>query len=317
MRDLMNEQITVCLEQCNSYESVKLKEFFQNTFGTARDFSPRSAKVFIKPNLISSKGPDLACTHGSFLLALAEFLVDNGALVAIGDSPAFGNAQGVLRKLGINGALRKRGIEIVNFNKVVQRRLDCGVNVGIAAEPLNCDYFINAPKVKAHSQMYVTLAVKNIFGIVMGMRKAALHMLHGGADNMFSKILVDLLDHLPPHHFSVIDGVCAMHLTGPIHGRPLNLGCIGFSSDPIALDTSLLHALELDSGKSPLWCETKSRGSSGSWLSNIHFPMQPPEMFHGSHFKGPDELSPVRFNPLRFFWNSLRRAAGYARNGMK
>jgi uncharacterized protein (DUF362 family) len=313
MCDVMQEQVIVCLEQCTSYESVKLKEFFQRSFATIHDFSPRSAKIFIKPNLISSKGPDLACTHGSFLLALGEFLVDNGAQVAIGDSPAFGNASSVLRKLGVNKALSQRGIHIVNFNKVVQHKLDCGVNVGIAAEPLDCDFFVNAPKIKAHSQMYVTLAVKNIFGIVLGMRKAMLHMQHGGSDNMFSRILVDLIQYLPPN-FSVIDGVRAMHGTGPIHGISLDLGCVGFSSDPIALDTSLLHALQLDPLKSPLWCETKRRGCNGADLSNIYFPMLQSEFFHGSNFQVPQELSPVRFNPFRFFWNSLRRVAGYVRN---
>ncbi len=308
----MQEQILVCLDQCNSYENVKLKEFFERSFATAHRFSPRSAKIFIKPNLISSKGPRLACTHGSFLLALGEFLVDNGAQVAIGDSPAFGNASSVLRKLGIDDALSERGIDIVNFHKVVHHRLECGVNVGIAAEPLDCDYFVNAPKIKAHGQMYVTLAVKNIFGIVLGMRKAMLHMRHGGADNMFSRILVDLIQCLPPH-FSVIDGVKAMHGTGPIHGISLDLGCVGFSSDPVALDTSLLHALQLDAGMSPLWCETKRQGRNGADLSNVFFPMQQPEYFHGSHFQAPYELAPVRFNPFRFFKNSLRRAAGYVR----
>jgi uncharacterized protein (DUF362 family) len=132
MRDCMNEPIIVCLEQCNSYESVKLKEFLQNAFGAAHDFSPRSAKVFIKPNLISSKGPSLACTHGSFLLALGEYLVDNGAQVTIGDSPAFGNSHNVLRKLGIDGALSKRGIKIVNFKK------NCEPQTGLRSKRWYC-----------------------------------------------------------------------------------------------------------------------------------------------------------------------------------
>jgi uncharacterized protein (DUF362 family) len=309
----MQEKIIVYLDKCSTYAKGELKEFFKRSFATAHDFSPRGAKVFIKPNLISSRGPLLACTHGSFLLALGEFLVDNGAQVAIGDSPAFGNASNVLNKLGVDRALLERGIKIVNFSKVVHRRLECGVNVGLAAEPLDCDYFINAPKVKAHSQMYVTLAVKNIFGIVLGMRKAILHMRHGGEDNMFRRILVDLLQVLPPH-FSVIDGVKAMHVTGPIHGKSLKLGCIGFSHDPVALDTSLLHALRLDPLKSPLWCEAKRRGNNGTDLCNLHFAMQQPEVFHGSRFLAPQELSPIRFNPFRFFWGGLKRVAGYVLN---
>jgi len=313
MRDYIQQQTIVCLDTCSSYASDKLKVFFEHSFSTARFFSPRSAKILIKPNLISSKGPSLACTHSRFLLELGEFLVDNGANVTIGDSPAFGNTTSVLRKLGISDTLSQRGIDVVNFNKVVYRRLDCGVKVGIAAEPLECDYFINAPKIKAHSQMYVTLAVKNLFGIILGMRKAMLHMRHGGSDNMFSRIIVDLIRCLPPH-FSLIDGIKVMHGTGPIHGTSLDFGCLGFSSDPVALDTSLLHALQLDPAKSLLWCETKKRRMAGAELSNIHFLMQRPDFFHGSCFQAPRELSPVRFNPFRFFLNSIRRVAGYARN---
>jgi uncharacterized protein (DUF362 family) len=309
----MHKQVAVYLDHCSSYGTVELKEFFQRSFATSGDFSPRSSKIFLKPNLISSKGPDLACTHGSFLLALGEFLVDNGAQVTVGDSPAFGNTSKVLRKLGVADGLQERGIKIVNLKRVVNCPLECGVNVGLAAEPLECDYLINAPKLKAHSQMYVTLAMKNIFGIVLGMRKAMLHMQHGGANNMFSRIIVDLLQYLPPN-FSVIDGIRAMHVTGPIHGIPLDLGCVGFSSDPVALDTALLHALQLDPRKSPLWCEAKRRKSIGTDLDNICFPKNQPQFFHGSHFLTPQELTPIRFNPFRFFKNSIRRLAVYIRN---
>lgn len=306
----MPEKVKVYLRQCSSYDKIKLKEFFECSLGTTENFSPRSAKIFIKPNLISSRGPQLACTNSSFLLALGEFLVDNGAQVAMGDSPAFGNTSSVLRRLGVVDELTRLGIRIVNFKKVVNLRLNCGVNVGIAAELQDYDFLINAPKIKAHSQMYVTLAVKNIFGIVLGIRKAMLHMQHGGADNMFSKIIVDLLSHLPVH-FSVIDGVKAMHGTGPLHGVSLDLGCVGFSSDPVALDTSLLHALQLNPAKSPLWCEARRRGLLGVSISKIFFPMLEPEFFHGSGFKAPQELSPVRFNPFRFLRSSMRRLAAY------
>lgn len=307
----MSGQATVGLEHCASYDNDNLKEFFEHSFGASPQFSPRTAKIFIKPNLISARGPRLACTHGGFLLALGEFLVDNGAQVSVGDSPAFGSASMVLRNLGVADALRLRGISIINFKKVAHRRLECGVDLGIAAEPLSYDYFINAPKIKAHSQMYVTLAVKNLFGIVLGMRKSMLHMRHGGPDNMFSRIIVDLIQHLPPN-FSVIDGVQAMHGTGPVHGTALDFGCVGFSADPVALDTSILHALELDTRRSPLWCEAERRGYKGTDINNIQFPMLRPEFFHGSRFQAPQQLSPIRFNPFRFFWNSLKRVAGYS-----
>ncbi|MBM9604611.1 DUF362 domain-containing protein [Desulfopila inferna] len=297
---------SVYLRRCMTYDFEKLKCFFDDSFGVA-DFSPRSAKVFIKPNLISAGGTGLACTDPRFLLALGEWLIEKGAKVGIGDSPAFGKASSVLRALGIEGELRQRGIMITDFTSVSTRRLACGVEIGVAPEPLACDYFVNAPKLKAHSQLYVTLALKNIFGIVQGVRKSMLHMRHGGAGTLFSRIILDLQDLLP-RQYTVVDGISAMHRQGPIHGDHLELGCVAFSADPVAVDTALLQALRLDHCRSPLWCEAKKRGDSGADIENILFPLLTPDAFYDTHFSAPEELSPLRFSPFRFLRNTLKRS---------
>jgi uncharacterized protein (DUF362 family) len=303
----MRKHIAVYLQRCRTYDLESLKYFFDHCFGEMVNFSPHSARVFIKPNLISAGGTGLACTDPQFLLALGEWLIDNGAVVGIGDSPAFGKASSVLRSLGIDGELRRRGIMISDFSNVTTKKLACGIAVGVAAEPLSCDYFLNVPKLKAHNQMYVTLALKNIFGIVQGVRKSMLHMRHGGADNMFSRIILDLLDLLPPH-YTVLDGIRAMHRQGPIHGTRLDLGCVAFSPDPVALDTALLQALQLDPYRSPLWREAKKKEYPGADICNILFPLLQPASFYGTSFSAPEQLSPIRFNPFRFLWNNIKRS---------
>ena len=45
------------------------------------------------------------------------------------------------------------------------------MTVTVAREAMECDIFVGLPKIKAHNQMYMTLAVKNIFGIVKGVQQ--------------------------------------------------------------------------------------------------------------------------------------------------
>jgi len=298
---------SVYLQRCSSYDSENLKRFFERCFGQHLSESLRSSRVLIKPNLISAKKSGPATTDSLFLIALADYFSDRGAVVAVGDSPAFGSARSVLQGIGVLRDLESRGIDICEFSRVRKKKLQCGVEVGVAAEIYQYDYFINAPKIKAHNQMYVTLAVKNIFGIVKGLRKSMLHMEYGGPDNLFSRIILDLIDILPPN-FSCVDGITAMHRSGPITGDPIDLGCLAFSQDPVAIDTALLNALELQCEKSLLWREASKRNHPGGAIGNIEFPLLSPEDFHGSNFKPPLELSPIRFNPFRFIWGNIKRA---------
>lgn len=310
MVERVDKSRTVFLQRCASYDRDALKSFFQLCLDEQESFSPRSSRVLIKPNLISARGPGFACTHPEFLLSLAEVLIDNGADVALGDSPAFGRASSVLRRLGVDRKLSAAGVDIVDFTGGVEQRLQCGVDVKVATEVLECDYCINAPKLKAHSQMYVTMAMKNIFGVVVGMQKGMLHMRHGGSEAMFAAIIADLLSVLPPH-CTIIDGVVAMHRRGPLQGDSIDLGCIGCASDPVALETALLRALELDGDRSPLWREARRRKWPGAVYENLSFPLLAPEDFAGSMFEAPGELAPIRFNPLRFLRGSLRRVLAW------
>ncbi|MFN2354683.1 MAG: DUF362 domain-containing protein, partial [Desulfopila sp.] len=306
MVEQVDEGMAVFLQRCADYDRDALKSFFQLCLDEQEFFSPRSSRVLIKPNLISARGPGLACTHPEFLLSLAEFLVDSGADVVLGDSPAFGRASSVLRRSGVDKKLTAVGVDVVDFTRSVEQRLQCGVDVRVAAEVLECDYCINAPKVKAHNQMYATMAMKNIFGIVVGMQKGMLHMRHGSSEAVFAAIIADLLSVLPPH-CTVVDGVVAMHRRGPLHGDSIDLGCIGCASDTVALETALLRALELDASRSPLWCEARRRNWPGTVYDTLSFPLLAPEDFAGTMFEAPSQLDPIRFNPFRFLRGSLQR----------
>jgi uncharacterized protein (DUF362 family) len=303
---LMNGDLNVLLERCVYTHTALsiLLERMSPFLGIAENL--RGTKVLLKPNLISAHGPALACTDPRFIAAVAGWFVDHGAVVCIGDSPAFGSAAAVLKRLGVHSDLIKTGVQVVEFTTSREFILADGVRIGVAAQALDCDLLVNLPKIKAHNQMYMTIAVKNIFGIVKGLQKSLLHMRYGDSHHRFAKIILALVDLLP-ENITIADGITAMHTSGPLHGRPLALQCVAGSVNTLAVDTAILAALELAPDRSPLWLEAGRRKCPGAQLAEIKFPFLQPSDFHGSGFMAPDLLFPVRFNPFRFLHSTIKR----------
>ena len=301
--------VPIAILHCSGYAEEVLDPALARCLAAiATETSLSGGTVLLKPNLISGRGPALACTHAAFLLSTARYFLDRGARVAVGDSPAFGSAREVLAKHGMLAPLERLQVKVVNFRTPVEFRLDNGVKVEIAAEALDCDLFVNLPKFKAHNQMYVTGAVKNFFGTIVGMRKAMMHMRNGGSHEEFSEILIRLPD-LFPNHMSVMDAVEVMHRSGPLDGDPLQLGCVAASSCPVSLDTAMLALVGLPLKHSPLWRTASAMHAAGSSPDNHHYPLEQPHGFAAARFHPPGMLNPIRFTPFRFMVSGLRRFA--------
>lgn len=305
----MAESIPIVLDNFTGYDVGRIKAFCDEASvhldirGTLN-----SATVLLKPNLISSRAPKLACTEARFVRGVAEWFVDQGARVKIGDSPAFGTGAQVLKKMGIGAALEGLDVRVVEFKTPRMHLLTHGVKVGIAAEALDCDLLVNLPRVKAHSQMYVTMAVKNMFGIVCGMRKAVCHMKNGLSHRKFGDLMLDLTA-VAGNSVTLVDAIEVMSSSGPINGELLRLGCLCAGRDAVAVDTLLLSLLELDRQQCPIWNAAAARELPGSRIELIECKGTQPRAFRGSGFRAPSILNPVPFNPFRFMISSLRRVA--------
>ncbi len=307
---VMTESIPVLLGRCAAYEKRRLHEFFDRCAPLCRLPATLAGRtVLLKPNLVSALAPPLACTDGRFLRAAAEWFLDRGARLLIGDSPSFGSAGQVLQRQGVSRLLGDLDIRVVEFTTPRPVRLSHGAAVAVAEEALACDLLVNLPKIKAHTQMRVTLAVKNVFGIVCGMRKALAHMKNGPSHHRFADLMLDLLALLP-EHLTLVDGIEVMHRRGPVHGDRLHLGCLAAGRNPVAIDYGLLDVLELAAERCPICAVARRRGLAGSDPATLAFPFEMPAAFHGSGFVAPIHLAPVPFNPLRFVVNALRRVAG-------
>lgn len=298
---------TVGLKKCSGYHFSEMGLFVEAAVSHFQlSGNLRDTRVLLKPNLISSAAPELACTNGKFIAAVAGWFLDQGAKVRLGDSPAFGSVERVCQKQGIKKSLQGLNVQYVGFSDSVSMELACGTVVPVAREALECDLLVGLPKLKAHNQLYVTMAVKNLFGTVVGINKAMLHMTKGSSHDRFARIILDLVS-LFPKQIHLIDGIEAMHKSGPMDGESLDLKIIGAATSPVALDTALLAVLGLPLTESPLWRVASGENRTDCRVENIVFPFFSPADFDQTNFVPPPSINPVRFNPFRFLSGSLKR----------
>jgi uncharacterized protein (DUF362 family) len=306
---MMREAIAVGLLCCPEYQRRNLMEKIDQLCGSISMALRPGDTVLLKPNLIGAHRKDgLACTHPEFIAATAAWCLDHSVRVVVGDSPAFGSARGVMQAVGISGALHGMPVKMLNFDRCRRVVLAGGIAVDLAAQVLECDMLINLPKVKAHSQLCVTLAIKNFFGSVVGMRKAWYHLRYGDHTERFAGLLVDLLAVMPTGA-TLVDGIVAMHGGGPLLGRPFQLGVVAGSLNPVALETSLMDVLGLAHDRNPLWLECARRGLPGTRTADLVYPLESPAAVSVADFQVPVELQPISFNPCRMMVSAVKRSA--------
>lgn len=270
------------------------------------------AKVIVKPNLLTAT--PLACTSPAVVAAACAWLLDQGARVTVLDSPGFGRAESVARAVGLADALRPLGLAVVGPGEAAPLSLDNGSRFGVSRRALESDLILSVPRVKAHSQMLLTLAVKNLFGLVVGMRKALVHTREGRSPEGFADAVAALWAALPPVA-ALADGITVMQRTGPSGGDPYPLGLLAASPSAVALDEALCAALGLPLARTPLGAALERRRAPGCAAAGarIRYTDARPGDVAVGDFALPGELMHTSFRPgrllkscLRRFWRSLR-----------
>jgi uncharacterized protein (DUF362 family)/Pyruvate/2-oxoacid:ferredoxin oxidoreductase delta subunit len=263
----------------------------------------KGGRVVIKPNLLAPAGPGQAMvTHPFVVKAVAEYVLDRGGRPQISDSPAMGSFGKVLNESGLRDALRGMEVEFREFRESVA--FDTGEpfkKIAIAKDALEADLLINVPKLKTHSQMGMTLGVKNLFGCIAGLRKPEWHLRTGVNRELFAALLVKIHHAVRPA-VTVLDGILAMEGQGPGRsGTPRELGTIAASDDAYALDIAVCRMLGID----PYSVFTNKAAREMGYVSDeIEVTGESP-VVHG--FRFPD-IAPLVFGPESlhgFMWRHL------------
>lgn len=241
----------VSIVRCPDYDEAKVSKALREAIdliGGIRAFVKRGNRVLLKPNLILGKPPEKAVTtHPSILRAMIGLVREVGGIPFVGDSPGLGSARGAAERSGLKRVADEMGCPLIEFDQPVvpeKRKGRTFRRLEIDRSVLEADVVINLPKWKTHSQLLVTLGVKNLFGCVPGKRKALWHLQTGGDRKRFAEILVDLYEVIQPA-LTVLDGVLAMEGNGPSSGNPVPMGLILASGDALSLDQVVCDLLEI------------------------------------------------------------------------
>ena len=241
----------VSIVRCDGYENETVYERVKQAVdlvGGIGAFVSRNDRVLIKPNLLVAKTPDRAAlTHPAVLEAAIRLVLEAGATPLVGDSPALGSARACAEKGGFSPILKKYGVPLLACEKpVTVKSPDAAFKTfEVAKDALEVDAIINLPKLKTHGQMVMTMAVKNTFGLVPGVRKTQWHLRVGNKPAHFARMLVDLHYRVAPV-LSIMDAVTAMEGNGPGSGDPVDLGLIIAGADASAIDAVSCGIVGLD-----------------------------------------------------------------------
>jgi uncharacterized protein (DUF362 family)/ferredoxin len=205
----------------------------------------KNSRVLIKPNFLAPAPPEKAMlTHPLIIRAVAEYALEKGALVQVSDSPAMGTFDRIIKESGIQQALKGLNVELKEFQDSVRKDIGPPFHtIEMARDALNADVVLNLPKLKTHTQMLLTLGVKNLFGCIVGLRKPEWHFRTGIDRDMFARLLVKVFQSVNPS-ITILDGILAMEGDGPgKSGTPRHLGIIMASRDAVALDSTVCTML--------------------------------------------------------------------------
>lgn len=228
----------------DKYDLKEIKRIIEKIFqksGFTEELIPGKT-AFLKVNLLRASHPDKAVTtHPIFVRGVAEVLLKYGLRVIVGDSPAgpftIFSLKNIYKECGLIKELEDIDVEFNYNTEVVNVRCDNSLKLKefeTFKALLDADLIINLPKLKTHTMMRYTGAVKNMFGAIVGLTKANYHMRLQRADN-FAHHLVDLVECIKPD-FNLMDGIVGMEGDGPSSGDPINSGIILGGKNPHAMD---------------------------------------------------------------------------------
>lgn len=234
----------VSLVECNSYDKEEIYNAVKKSLDDIEFKIKPKIKVLIKPNVLSQNPPDkYVTTHPTVVDSLVKIFKNADCEVIIAESSGFYKEGGTNKALEISGMksitekhkISLINLEIIPVKQIKDKNAVVYKNPEISGLIFDVDLIVNVPKLKTHTLVKYTGAVKNLFGTIPGGRKQNLHVL-GDNEEKFSQILVDIYQNIKPE-LNVMDAVIGLEGDGPgTGGRPKVTNLIIASISAPALD---------------------------------------------------------------------------------
>lgn len=193
--------------------------------------------VVIKPNVCYPKNlENMVITDLRVLEPVLNMVKQRTKNVLVVESDSHsGTAEKRAIGTGVMDVIKKCDAEFLNLSRdEVEEHKVADLTIQIPKTVLRADYFINLPKVKTNSFVLISVAMKNMFGIIAS-RKSQFH-------SRLSDVLV-YLNQAVRQNLIIADGIVAMEGLGPINGKPVNLGLIISGKNPFTVDAACCHIM--------------------------------------------------------------------------
>lgn len=301
----------VSLYRTDTYDRPQLRQHLESLLqplgGMASVVKPGD-RVLLKPNLLTGSRPGRECTtRPEIVHCVAQLVRECGGKPFLGDSPAFGTARGVARKSGLLTVANALDLPIVEFHGQRYQAVSDSLNhLRLSKEAMDADVVINLPKLKSHSQLTLTLGVKNLFGCVPGKMKAWWHLEAGKDSVRFAEMLVATARTIAPG-LTILDGIMAHQGNGPSNGEPRSLGLLGASRDVFALDRVFTEILSVEPQQVPTVAASMRLGLCPPDLTQIQLVGPTLAAVQVVDWQLPSQMTPIDFGLPRVLKSTFRQ----------
>lgn len=260
---------TVGLQLCPDYDFDKVYNSILELFKIVPPPDFKGKTILLKPNILYPKKPELAvCTHPVVVGAVVKAFVQGGAKkVIVGESPAMANSTSAAKATGMYEQVIKNGGEWQDFkeSKIAEFPNGKVVKQFNFAKPLfEADIVVSISKLKTHQFMAYTGAIKNLFGLIVGLEKAQIHYRFPDRTD-FADFITDLTICANPT-YAIMDAIVGMEGPGgPGSGTPKELGFLSASNNILALDWTCASLVGYKPHSIPILEQALKRGF---WLKS-------------------------------------------------
>lgn len=210
----------------------------------------RGKRVLLKPNLVEpNRNSPQMTTNPLVVVTAADVFRRWGASVKVGEGPGHvKDTELALVEARFPEPLKDAKLEFVDLNHDDIGRVENRGGISRLTEMylpgavIEADFIVSMPKLKTHHWVGMTASMKNLYGVMPGIKygwpKNVLH--HAG----IPETVIDINRALP-RRLAIVDAIDCMEGDGPILGTAKHLGIIGVAQNLTALDATLARVIGL------------------------------------------------------------------------
>ena len=214
-------------------------------------------RVVLKPNLVEYDPAGAINTHPMVIhAAIVAFKTLGAREVVVAEGPGHRrDNEYLVTASGLYSAIKDAKSRYIDLNQddvrpvKLRTRFSALGTLYLPDTVLGADLLVSLPKLKTHHWAGVTLAMKNMFGLVPG-------AVYGWPKNILhwsglQESILDINSSLTVPQFAIVDGIVGMEGNGPIQGRPKHCGALILGNDWVSVDATAARLMNVDPKKIP------------------------------------------------------------------